>query len=45
MLQKMLEIMKNEELMNEAAEQTDSLIRMVYVAAFWITQYCGTESR
>ena len=39
MLQRMLEVMKNEDLMDQAVMQKDSMLRLIYVAAFWVTQY------
>jgi oxysterol-binding protein 1 len=45
MLQKVTEIFQNEYLLSKAAEQEDPLLRMVYVAAFCIAQYGGTQWR
>lgn len=45
MLQKVCEMMQNERLVTEAANQTDSLLRLVYVTAFCIAQYGGTQFR
>lgn len=45
MLQKVGEIMQNEEVISGAAEQTDSLLRLVYVTGFCISQYGGTQFR
>lgn len=45
MLQRVAEVMSNEDLISTAAEQTDSLLRLVYVTAFCIAQYGGTQFR
>lgn len=45
MLQKVGEVMQNEEVIAQAAEQPDSLLRLVYVAGFCISQYGGTQFR
>lgn len=45
MLQKISEIFQNEHLLSQAAEQEDSLLRLVYVTAFCISQYGGTQFR
>jgi oxysterol-binding protein-related protein 3/6/7 len=45
MLQKIGEIMQNERLLSEAADQEDSLMRLVYVTGFCIAQYGGTQFR
>ena len=45
MLQKIAEVFQNEDLLSEAAEKEDSLLRLVYVTAFCIAQYGGTQSR
>ena len=45
MLQKVAEIFQFEDLLSTAAEQQNSLLRLVYVTAFWIAQYGGTQSR
>jgi len=45
MLQKIAEIFQNEDLLSKAADQEDSLLRLVYVTAFCIAQYGGTQSR
>lgn len=45
MLQKVGEIMQNEDVICEAADQTDSLLRLVYVTGFCISQYGGTQFR
>lgn len=45
MLQRSCEFMRNEELMSKAAEETDSLMRIVYLGAFCIAQYGGTQHR
>ena len=45
MLQRTCEIMRNEETLNKAVDQKDSLLRLAYLAAFCIGQYHGTENR
>lgn len=37
--------MRNESVLNEAVAQKDSLLRLVYLSAFCIGQYHGTEFR
>jgi oxysterol-binding protein-related protein 3/6/7 len=45
MLQKTGEVLQNEHLISKAAEEEDSLMRMLHVAAFSISQYGGTQFR
>jgi hypothetical protein len=45
MLQKIGEIMQNESLLSQAADQEDSLLRLLYVTGFCIAQYGGTQFR
>jgi len=45
MLQKICEMMANEKLLQEAVKLSDSCLRLVYIAAFCISQYGGTQYR
>lgn len=45
MLQRSCEFLRNEDLLHKAADTKDSLLRLVYVAAFGIAQYSGTQFR
>lgn len=45
MLQKVAEMMGNEQILEDAAQQTDPLLRMCYVAAFSVAQYGLTMNR
>ena len=45
MLQKIWETMQHESLLSKAAKQKDSLLRLIYVSAFCIAQYSGTQNR
>eukprot|EP01022_Parablepharisma_sp_SALTPOND_P014306 TRINITY_DN1933_c0_g2_i3.p1 TRINITY_DN1933_c0_g2~~TRINITY_DN1933_c0_g2_i3.p1 ORF type:complete len:668 (+),score=42.50 TRINITY_DN1933_c0_g2_i3:122-2005(+) len=45
MLQKVAESLEYEECLRKAANSSDSLIRMAYVAAFLVASYCSTFSR
>lgn len=45
MLQKVCEMMQNENLIAKAAKKEDSLLRLIYVTAFCVAQYGGTQFR
>jgi len=45
MLQKVAEVFDCEELLQKAGKAQDPVMRMAYVAAFSVAQYCGTENR
>ena len=45
MLQKICEMMRYDYLLEQAAAQQDSLLRLIYVSAFTIAMYAGTQFR
>ena len=45
MLQKICEMMRYDQLLEAAAAQEDTLLRLIYVSAFTIAQYAGTQFR
>lgn len=45
MLQKICEMMRYDFLLQKASEQSDTLLRLIYVSAFTIAQYAGTQFR
>jgi oxysterol-binding protein 1 len=45
MLQKICEMMRYDSLLQKASEESDTLLRLIYVSAFMIAQYAGTQFR